>query len=205
MMNGNPAQAGFLFVAFPYVPFMKPVCAIAIVLFLSSCSTSVTRDEPNGHPVTTPLDSAANANLLPVGFDIRVFAGAQDFREIDLTVELDIPKGSYVISAHSNRDYLGKFQIAWVDSAVQAVSPLVEAPPSSPGWEPFDRIYTPMMFGPTTLTQGYRFPEEQDIQAGQVFFVLEPQCIAYALDFTIEKEPSGWSATYGEVHPVQPG
>ena len=73
-----------------------------------------------------------------------------------------------------------------------------------PGWEPLDKVYTPMMMTSTILRQQWETPPGKSPIAGQVFFVLEPQCVAYAMDFTVEKEPYGWSATYGLVYKSNP-
>lgn len=138
---------------------------------------------------------------LPVGFDIRVAGDIVD-RELALAVSVDVPEGSYVISALSDRDYLGKFQVSWSDSSVQASSALIETPVSMPGWEPWDRVYTPMLFSPAVLRQKWRFPTELDTLKGQVFFVLEPQCVPYALDFEVATATGAF--TSGRVHPQYP-
>lgn len=144
---------------------------------------------------------------LPQGFDIRVFAeggNAGETAQITLVTELDIPEGSYVISALTDRAYLGKFSVNWNDSSVSAHNLLTESPISMPGLEPFDQVYVPMLMEPTVLRQTWNLPNASDTYDGQVFLVLEPQCVPYALDFTVEKESSGWACTYGEVHPEYP-
>jgi len=144
---------------------------------------------------------------LETPFDIRVFADpgqAGSTAQIVLVTEVDIPEGSYVISALSDRDYLGKFQVIWQDSAITPSGILEEFPRSKPGWEPFDKVYTPMLMASTTLRQGWSLPDGLGPHSGKVFFVLEPQCVAYALDFIVEKEPDGWSSTYGMVYQTHP-
>ena len=64
---------------------------------------------------------------LPEGFDIAV-TGAVHGDTLALEVSVDIPKGAYVISALSKRDYKGKFQIHWSDSTVVPAGKLSENP-----------------------------------------------------------------------------
>ena len=139
---------------------------------------------------------------LPTGFDIRVFANPKEEGIVGTSVEVDIPEGSYVISALSDRDYLGKFSVSWTDSTIRPASALIESPVSMPGWEPFDKVYTPMLLEPTVITQDWQLPQGEGPFQGEVFFVLEPQCIPYALEFVLEKEEMGWSTSYGLVHPA---
>lgn len=138
---------------------------------------------------------------LPVGFDIRVAGDIVD-RELDLAVSVDVPEGSYVISALSDRDYLGKFQVSFSDSTVQPMGSLTESPVSMPGWEPWDQVYTPMLFSSTEIQQSWILPTGRDTLKGQVFFVLEPQCVPYALDFRVL--PRQQQITSGLVHPEYP-
>ena len=176
---------------------------VPLLIALASCG-SAKQDTAEG-PITTPVLPL----LEPMeGLAIRVLAEAGEadsMAQFILVTELDLPEGSHVISALSDRDYLGKFNVTWQDTAIAPSGPLTESPPSMPGWEPFDKVYTPMMMTSTTLRQQWETPPGKSPIAGQVFFVLEPQCVAYAMDFTVEKEPYGWSATYGLVYKANPG
>ena len=138
---------------------------------------------------------------LPEGFDIRV-AGTVNGEQVLLDIDVDIPNGSYVISALSDRDYLGKFQVNWTDSLIHPASDLVEVPVSTLGWEPWDQVYTPMLFHPTTIRQTWNVPNSNDTVSGQVFFVLEPQCVPYAVDFSVVMTTG--SIMGGLVHPQYP-
>ncbi len=152
-----------------------------------------------------PLDHIATPHTTP--FDIRVFAKpgkAGKTTQIDLLIEVDIPEGSYVISALSEHDYLGSFKVTWQDSTISPEGSLVEFPFSILGWEPFDQVYTLMLVESTTVRQSWNLPNGTGPFSGQVSFVLEPECVLYALDFTIEKQPGGWSSTNGLVHRINP-
>ena len=183
----------------PRVLFLL-LCLLVIVG--ESCVSAPSPTHSTDPTMPEPSQSKAQPGLpLPVGFDIRVAGDIVD-RELALAVSVDVPAGSYVISALSDRDYLGKFQVSWSDSSVQASGALMETPVSMPGWEPWDRVYTPMLFSPTVLRQTWRFPTELDTLKGQVFFVLEPQCVPYALDFVVATATG--AITSGGVHPHYP-
>lgn len=139
---------------------------------------------------------------LPEDFDIQV-TGTVDGRRVLLDIDVDIPKGSYVISAMSSRDYLGKFQIHWTDAAIISETELIEIPVSMPGWEPWDQVYTPMLFHPTTIQQTWTVPNDMDTASGEVFFVLEPQCVPYAVNFDVVMATG--AITCGSVCPRDPG
>ena len=170
-----------------------PVLLFTSMLLHTACNT------PPEEAASTP---ASRPGLpLPDGFDIRV-TGTVESGQVQLDIEVDIPEGSYVISAMSDRDYLGKFQVNWTDSTVVATSALIEDPVSMPGWEPWDKVYTPMLFEATTLRQTWTLPSTLDTAVGEVFFVLEPQCVPYAVD--VQVIPANGSITCGMVHPRYP-
>ena len=39
----------------------------------------------------------------------------------------------------------------------------------------------------------------QDAVAGEVFFVLEPQCVLYRLPFQLTRDESGWGVIQGRL------
>jgi hypothetical protein len=168
-------------------------CSVLLLLGggMASCSGGdATRDIP---------DSENHPGLpLPENFDIRA-DGRVEGDTLLLDIAVDVPEGSYVISALSDRDYLGKFQLHWEDSTVMALGALTESPPSTPGWEPWDKVHTPMLFSPTRIRQSWILRKGLDTLKGEVSFVLEPQCVLYALDIQIV--PSTGIITQGLVHP----
>lgn len=179
----------------------------AALLTVSACTSPKHPRDPLPQKMEDTREQSGTSDLAPSGFDIRVFAEAgqaDSLQHAVLITEVDIPTGSYVISALSDRDYLGKFQVIWEDSTIRPAGALIENPISMPGWEPFDQVYTPMLFENTELRQEWALPKDTSAFEGQVFFVLEPQCVPYALDFTLEKEEMGWSTSYGIVHAAYP-
>jgi len=178
---------------------------VPLLIALASCGSAKQDTSDSALP---KQGVTAFESIQGTPFDIRVFVDpgeADSVPQFILVTELDLPEGSYVISALSERDYLGKFNVTWKDTAIVPAGPLTESPPSMPGWETFDKVYTPMMKTSTTLRQPWHSTSGIGPVSGQVFFVLEPQCIPYAMDFTVEKEPDGWSATYGVVYVANPG
>lgn len=177
--------------------------AVTLWLSVSGCISTEQPRDPSPTEIEATHEMSRTDDVAPSSFDIRVFAEAgqaDSLQHAVLITEVDIPTGSYVISALSDRNYLGKFQVIWKDSTIRPAGALVEAPISMPGWEPFDKVYTPMMFENTEIRQEWALPKDTSAFEGQVFFVLEPQCVPYALDFTLEKEEMGWSTSYGIVH-----
>lgn len=181
------------------------ICVVMLGAMACQSGSPSEKNEPTA-PATTDTTEVVEDKRpglpLPTGFDIRVFADPKEEGIVGTSVEVDIPEGSYVISALSDRGYLGKFNVSWTDSTISPASALVESPVSMPGWEPFDKVYTPMLFEPTVITQDWQLPEGTGPFQGEVFFVLEPQCVPYALEFVLEKEEMGWSTSYGLVHPA---
>ena len=173
-----------------------------LFLLLTACGSAERGATPPVDANRAPQDAIERPGLpLPKGFDIRV-AGTVDRGQIGLDIEVDIPEGSYVISALSERDYLGKFQILWADSLITQTTDLVEEPSSMPGWEPWDEVYTPMLFHPTTIRQLWDIPSSIDTAQGEIFFVLEPQCVPYAVDFKVVMATG--VVTNGLVNPQYP-
>ena len=174
---------------------------------LASCSggdttTDLQESVENEEGANGTADSKSRSGLtLPENFDIRA-GGRVQGDTVLLDIAVDVPEGSYVISALSDRDYLGKFQLRWEEAGMMALSELTEDPPSTLGWEPWDNVHTPMLFSPTRIHQPWLMPERLDTVKGSVFFVLEPQCVPYALDIHIV--PSTGSITQGLVHPHYP-
>lgn len=172
---------------------------IHLVLFFAFMWLLAACDTPSEEAVSTP---APRPGLpLPEGFDIRV-TGTTDSGLVHLAIDVDIPEGSYVISAMSDRDYLGKFQVNWTDSTIVPTSALVEDPVSMPGWEPWDQVYTPMLLEATAIRQTWAMPNTLDTAVGEVFFVLEPQCVPCAVDFQVI--PASGDISSGIVHPRYP-
>lgn len=171
-----------------------------LALALTACQPQMPPPPPPA--VVNSADSPLTLDsTLPDGFDIAV-AGTLHGDTLALEVSVDIPEGSYVISALSDRDYMGKFQVHWSDSTVVPAGNLSEQPASTPGWEPWDRVYTPMMFEPTVVQQNWVVPTGLNLVQGEVRFVLEPQCVQYGLDFEYNTNTGAMAS--GSVGPRSP-
>jgi len=189
-------------------PLLSIVLGVAS-LFLVSCNSLSDNPSLNEGPSNTgmrpaPLEtetpSSTQETLLPAGFDVQV-TGEINNNEVALTFTIDIPSGSYIISATSDRNYLGKFQVAWEDSLPQ-IGAYTELPPSTPGWEPWDRVYTPMLQTSTVVKGTWQRPARSTPLHGTVQFVLEPQCMMYGVDFSLD--PSSGSFAASQVQAKDP-
>lgn len=140
----------------------------------------------------------SNQHAIPPGFDvelnIREEAGA-----LWLVSDVRLPYGGYVISATCDVDYLGKFQLNWLDSTQVQTEAWSEFPPSELGFEPFDSRMVPMLLKNTKVAARVTVAEGLDAVAGEVFFVLEPQCVPYRLPFQLTLAESGWSVIQGRL------
>ena len=124
--------------------------ALLIASMWLSISGCTSNEQPPKPQKKSGIETAetTKGEVAPSNFDIRVFPEAGEADSLPhaiLITEVDIPNGSYVISALSDRDYLGKFQVIWKDSTIRPAGALFEDPISMPGWEPFENVYTPMM------------------------------------------------------------
>ena len=150
------------------------------------------------HPFGNSPDAATDEEI-PLGIEVT---GNRTADILHLEVRVDIPPGSYVISALSPIDFMGKFQINWTDSTVAPASQLSESPFSVQFPEPFSGKQTPVLREPTTIRQAWKIPTDADTLQGKVLMVLEPQCVLYALDFWVSAPPV--EITNGVVHPENP-
>jgi len=182
-------------------PLLSIVLGVAC-LFFASCNPHSDGSSLNEGPSNTGMrtaphetetSSSAQETVLPAGFDVQVTAEINT-NEVALTFTIDIPSGSYIISATSDRNYLGKFQVTWEDSLTQ-IGAYTELPPSTPGWEPWDRVYTPMLQTSTIVKGTWQRPARSTPLHGTVQFVLEPQCMMYGVDFSLDPSSGSFSAS----------
>ncbi len=131
-------------------------------------------------------------SVRPPGFDVTFEV---DHLEGDcwLLATVHMPYGGYVISALSDFDYLGKFQVLWENPFLTQIQEISENPPSELGLEPFDYVMVPMLLRTTQV--GVKLAIRPGITqlVGEVFFVLEPQCMPYRWPFEMEKINGQWT------------
>ena len=175
-----------------YMNRQSPIVAVAIFT-LTAAFPALSQ-----HPFRNSLDAATDEEI-PLGIEVT---GNRTADILHLEVRVDIPPGSYVISALSPIDFKGKFQINWSDSTVAPASQLTESPFSVQFPEPFSGKQTPVLREPTTIRQAWKIPADADTLQGKVLMVLEPQCVLYALDFWVSSPPV--EITNGWVHPENP-
>jgi len=104
-----------------------------------------------------------------------------------LISDIDVPYGGYIISPLTDRDYLGKYHFNWLESESISILDWLEFPPSQLGFEPFDRVMVPMIVNDTRLEAQLELQPELSEVAGELAFVLEPQCVLYLMPFSLVK------------------
>ncbi len=107
-----------------------------------------------------------------------------------LSVALDLDSDSYVVSPHSKDTIYGHFDISMKDfgNLIQDKN-LVEIPASVEEYDPI--LKEPVRFarGKTTFKQHIHVLSKRDFEAsGLVWFVLEPSCVPYDVEFKISHQ-----------------
>ena len=133
-----------------------------------------------------------NPDAIPPGFEIRLDVEESD-DAVWLNSEVQLPYGGYIISATCTFDYLGKFQVQWADTAAVRNTSWREEPAAELAMEPFEAQLVPMLLKDTKVaTRLWIEPGVTDV-SGEIFMVLEPQCVPYRLPFTMTRSEAGWS------------
>lgn len=117
----------------------------------------------------------------------------EDSEGIWLVTDLKMPFGGYVISATCERDYLGQFQLITALGEPLVVSEWSEFPSAALGYEPFDRVMVPMLVESTRVRARLDLSPGADRVDGEVFFVLEPQCVPYGIPFHLSRSSTGFA------------
>ena len=145
-----------------------------------------------------------NPDAIPPGFEIRLDV-EESGDAVWLNSEVQLPYGGYIISATCTFDYLGKFQVQWADTAAVRNTSWREEPAAELAMEPFEAQLVPMLLKDTKVATYLRIEPGVAAAAGEVFMVLEPQCVPYRLPFTMTRSEAGWSVIQGRlVSALQP-
>lgn len=144
-----------------------------------------------------------NPDDIPPGFEIRIQLEELE-GEVRLISELKMPYGGYIISPTCSLDYMGKFQVNWSDTTRVQNRSWSEEPPSELGFEPFEANMIPMLLRDTRVET--RLAVEAGVHSlqGELFMVLEPQCVAYRLPFHATRDEQGWGVLQGRLAVVFP-
>lgn len=155
----------------------------------------VQRDGGVHHALMAPH---RNPDVIPPGFEIRLDA-VEENGELWLVSDVRLPYGGYIISARCDVDYLGKFQVNWSDSAKAQTDAWLEIPPAEMGYEPFESKNVLMLLRDTRVSARVAIAPGTESLSGEVFLVLEPQCVPYRLPFQLNLESTGWEIWQGRL------
>ena len=145
-----------------------------------------------------------NPDAIPPGFEIRLDVEESD-DAVWLNSEVQLPYGGYIISATCTFDYLGKFQVQWADTAAVCNTGWREEPAAELAMEPFEAQLVPMLLKDTEVATRLWIEPGVAAASGEIFMVLEPQCVPYRLPFTMTRSEAGWSVIQGRlVSALQP-
>lgn len=139
-----------------------------------------------------------NPDQIPPGFEVEVDLELRD-EEWWLISDVRLPYGGYVISSTCDIDYLGKFQVNWNEASQVAHAGWEESPPSIAGYEPFEQTMVPMLVQDSEVATRLVIGEGVTSAQGEIFMVLEPQCVPYSLTFQLVKSNSGWGIIQGRL------
>lgn len=145
-----------------------------------------------------------NPDAIPPGFEIRLNV-EESGDAVWLNSAVQLPYGGYIISATCTFDYLGKFQVQWADTAAVRNTGWREEPAAELAMEPFEAQLVPMLLKDTEVATRLWIEPGVDAASGELFMVLEPQCVPYRLPFSMTRSAAGWSVIQGRlVSALQP-
>ncbi len=119
-----------------------------------------------------------------------------------LVAHLSFNAGSYVISPADTLSILSPFQLDFGDGApIELTRAMTEFPGYQNLYEPALASDMRILRSPTLFTQPFKVNASGDfVASGQAFFVLEPSCVPYALDFTLTQRDGLLALEAGEIH-----
>ena len=150
-----------------------------------------------GLPLCVGLLSSGwgHAQDLPFGLTFEV-EGATGEADATLVLELDlIQQEDWVVSTHSNDSMFGKVEVRFLDlPLLMPAGVLTERPESTLEVEHFSQLDIRVLRQDTEMRLPVRATSDLDFEAkGQVFFVLEPLCVPFEVDFTVDRRAGVWA------------
>jgi len=135
------------------------------------------------------------AQHLPFGlaFEVEAVAGEED---ATLVMELDLfQEEDWVVSTHSTDSMFGKVDVRFLDlPLLMPAGELTERPESTWEVEHFSQLDIRVLRRDTEMRLPVRATSDLDFEAkGQVFFVLEPLCMPFEVDFTVGRRAGVWA------------
>ena len=136
------------------------------------------------------------AQDLPFGLAFEVEAVAGD-ADATLVMELDLfQEEDWVVSTHSTDSTFGKVNVRFLDlPLLMPAGELTERPESTWEVEHFSQLDIRVLRQDTEMRLPMRATSSRDFEAkGHVFFVLEPLCMPFEVDFTVGRQDGVWAA-----------
>jgi hypothetical protein len=152
-----------------------------------------------------PFFALAQSNGLPCAkskltLDLRI--DSIDVGHYKLVAHLGFNAGSYVVSPSDTLSMLGPFQLDFADGApLELTHAMAEFPGYEVLYEPALESDMRVSRSPTVFTQPFKVDAAAEFEtSGQVFFVLEPSCVPYAVDFMLTQRDGVLAMEAGEIH-----
>lgn len=156
--------------------------AFLLVILSISCTSKNLESEQTSAPAKN-VDFELLEQPFYISLDLTLLE--EDLYEISATIELE--KGSYVVSPFSKDTIFGHFDISIKDNEYLNFEGMLEETPNAV--EEFDKVINmpvKLVRGKTCYKQRVRLSNQNDFEvAGMIWFVLEPRCIPYDVEFAI--------------------
>ena len=140
-------------------------------------------------------NSWAQAQDLPFGLTFEV-EGTTGGADATLVLDLDLFQAEdWVVSTHSTDSMFGKVDVRLLDlPLLMPAGELTERPESTWEVEHFSQLDIRVLRQDTEMRLPVRVTSGLDFEAkGQVFFVLEPLCMPFEVDFTVGRRAGVWA------------
>lgn len=182
---------------------IKLLFFLTISYFLGSCKPSV-NDNPEiadtdslSTETSVDQDTIIHADLVTKDDSVHVELRLEELSnsEFNFQIEMDLFGDSWIVSPLDYDYPYGSLQIEYdKNEHIELVQQIVQSPESKFIDDPnADELYK-VISGKTTLEQRIRIVSEEDfIVHGNVFFVLEPICNPYQIDFEFIQESGNLS------------
>ena len=135
------------------------------------------------------------AQDLPFGLTFEV-EGTTGGTDATLVLDLDLFQDEdWVVSMHSTDSMFGKVDVRFLDlPLLMPAGELTERPESTWEVEHFSQLDIRVLRRDTEMRLPVRATSNRDFEAkGQVFFVLEPLCMPFEVDFTVGRRDGVWA------------
>ncbi len=145
-----------------------------------SCTPQLEQADPS----TSVSIAQEKSNELPFGLSLDIEKNVADY---SLVVDLKLKPGDYVISPFSKDGFYGQVDISLSESdQLSKGKSLLEIPKSTAEFDPIISQAVNFVRQSTIYKQELKLISSEDFEVpGKIWFLLEPICIPYQVDFLI--------------------